>query len=68
MHVPNFGDRVVVWPADGHRVQDGDGRYGMFLPADGREVEWDCYWHRRYLDGAVHLHHPRPRAAVTSKA
>jgi hypothetical protein len=57
MSAPQLGDQVTVWPMPGLRVQDGAGRYGVFL--DGpREVTWDEYWQRRYLDGAVLLHDP----------
>lgn len=59
---PNFGDVVYVWPAVGQRVQDGDGNYGKALSPDGRDVTWDAYWHRRYLEGSVHMTDPRPRA------
>lgn len=58
--LPNLGDTRRVWPALGARVQDGEGRYGRFLSEDGREVVWDLYWHRRYLDGAISFHDPRP--------
>lgn len=66
-NLPKLGDLVRVWPADGARVQDGADRFGVFLSADGCAVAWDFYWHRRYLDGSVHLHDPRAAAASSSK-
>ena len=63
MMTPNLGDRVVIWPTPGASVQDGAGRFGVFL--DGRrEVVWDEYWHRRFLDGAVLFHDPTPPKAT----
>lgn len=59
--LPNLGDLVRVWPADGLRVQDGAGNYGRILAVEGREVQWSEYWHRRLLEGSVHLHDPRPK-------
>ena len=64
MNQPNLNDSIRVWPSPGQRVQDGAGAYGKFLAADGREVVWDHYWHRRLLDGSVCLHDPRPRATT----
>lgn len=62
MHLPNFGDRVWVWPS-APNVQDGETAIGRFLAPGGREVVWDSYWHRRFLEGAVHRHDPRPAAS-----
>lgn len=59
-NLPHFGDHVKVWPAAGVRVQDGAEKFGHFLATDGREVIWDVYWHRRFLEGAIHLHDPEP--------
>ncbi len=58
--LPSMGDRVRIWPAPGVRVQDGADQFGVFLSVEGREVTWDAYWHRRYLEGALHLLDPRP--------
>ena len=63
LNLPNIGDRVRVWPAAGLNVQNGDGAFCKFLPSGGREVAWDSYWHRRLLDGAIHLHDPSPATA-----
>lgn len=62
-NLPNLGDRLHVWPALGVRVQDGADKYGVFMAPDGRDVVWDAYWHRRYLEGAVHLGDPAPASA-----
>ena len=62
MHsLPQLGDTVRVWPA-APQVQDGTGAYGRFLAPAGRAVVWDDYWHRRLLDGSIHLHDPAPAA------
>jgi len=65
---PSFGEKLRVWPAAGVRVQDGADRFGKFLSPDGREVVWDSYWARRYLEGSVHLHDPRPAPAARPAA
>ena len=54
--LPALGDLVHVWPALDLRVLDGSGRA---VPPEGRDVTWDAWWHRRFLEGALHLHDPR---------
>ena len=61
-NLPTMGDRVRIWPALGARVQDGAASIGRMLPLDGREVSWDAYWHRRYLEGSILFHDPQPVA------
>jgi len=65
--LPSMGDRVRVWPASGVRVQDGATGFGRFLPPEGREVEWDAYFHRRFLEGSVLLHDPAPGDATEKR-
>jgi hypothetical protein len=60
MEHPRIGQLVKVWPAAGVRVQDGADRMGKFLSPEGREVVWDSYWERRFLDGHIHLRNPTP--------
>jgi hypothetical protein len=66
LDLPSLGQKVHIWPAAGVKVQDGDGAYGRFLAIAGREVVWDTYWHRRFLDGAIHLHDPAPAVRYPS--
>jgi hypothetical protein len=68
LQLPSFGERVKVWPALGVRVQDGADRFGVFLLPDGREVIWDSFFHRRWLDGSIHLHDPRPASRAAAVA
>lgn len=66
--LPHFGDRVKVWPAVGVRVQDGAEKFGHFLAPTGREVTWDIYWHRRFLEGSIHMHDPAPGSSAKPAA
>lgn len=65
--LPHFGQRVKVWPRAGARVQDGAEKFGHFLASTGRDVTWDVYWHRRFLDGDIHLHDPAPQKAPATE-
>jgi hypothetical protein len=67
LNLPHFGASVKVWPAPGLRVQDGDGAHGRFLAPSGREVVWDAFFHRRFLDGSVLLHDPAPAPAPAKR-
>lgn len=67
-NVPNFGDRVTVWPMPKVRVQDGEGKLGVAMAEGGREVEWSEFWYRRLLDGAISFTDPRPVAEDTPVA
>lgn len=61
--LPNFGDRVRVWPMPGRNVQAGDTPIldgGAFLAGDGVEVTWSHSWHRKLLAGDIIFHDPRP--------
>ena len=62
-NLPQLGDHIYVWPAVGQRVQAGAEKFGHFLAAAGAEVVWDVYWHRRFLEGAIHLHDPAAKPA-----
>ena len=46
---------TLVIPAAGLTIVDPAAGQGpeMFLPAEGREVEWSAYWERRLRDGDV---------------
>lgn len=43
--------RITVVPASGRVVPDPEA--GDLLPAEGREVQFNAWWQRRYNDGDV---------------
>lgn len=47
------GQTVRVWPRPGLRVLVDPRMPGRFLPDEGADVAWSCWWHRRALDGSV---------------
>lgn len=58
MNHPRIGERVYVRPSNpAVRVQRGDGLYTQFLPAEGAEVLWDEFLHRRLCEGAIEWMH-----------
>ena len=61
---PNLGDRVMVYPRPGHRVQV-DGIIGRFLAGAGEEVMWSEWYHERRRDGSISLY---PFVPVAPKA
>lgn len=48
---------MFVQPAPGLVIRDPDLK--DLLPVEGREVPDNDYWHRRVLDGDVHLVDPK---------
>ena len=51
---PTLGERVYVRPVSPQMpVQRAEGVYGQFLPAEGAEVLWDSFLHRRLEEGAI---------------
>ena len=66
LNVPNFGDRVRVWPAPNRRIQNGprpiDAMGGGRLLADeGAEVIWSPFHFEQLRSGDLFLHDPTPR-------
>lgn len=64
--LPEFGQRVKVWPFPGRAVQDGPRPVdalggGRFLPSDGKVVEWSPYLYEQMRAGDLLLHEP-PKA------
>lgn len=53
MNHPQNGERVLVIPTPGMKVQRGENMYGQFLAPDGQEVLWDEFLHRRLNEGAL---------------
>jgi hypothetical protein len=53
MNHPKIGERVLVVPREGLRVQRGEFMYGQFLPPQGQEVLWDEFLHQRLNEGAI---------------
>lgn len=67
VNLPNFKDRVRVWPHKGTKIQASevailDG--GSFLPPDGKNVTWSPFWHARLMNGEIILHDPRTAEEV----
>lgn len=50
---PSFGDRVLVRPRKGLRVQEHEQIFGRFMPEDWQERLWDEWLHRRFRDGSI---------------
>lgn len=63
INLPNFGDRVKVWPFPGRKVQldarpvatDKGGRY---CEDEGQEVVWSEFHYEQYRQGDLLLHPP----------
>ena len=83
MTLPELGATVRLYPAPVanaemkpgrpvplRRVQDGAGNYGRFLPEEGAERVFDCFFAQRLLAGDVMLTNPRgaPVAAPVAPA
>lgn len=71
VNLPNFKDRVRVWPHKGTKIQASqvpilDG--GAFLSPAGKMVEWSPFWHARLLAGEILLHDPRTAAEIEADA
>jgi hypothetical protein len=63
VNLPNLGDKLHVWPAQGLKVQDSktpisDG--GRWMDPEGRDVVWDEFRYGQFLHGEIHLHSPKP--------
>lgn len=75
--LPEFGDKVRIWPFPGRKVQDGPrpiDKFGggrVLEPSeDGREVEWSPFVLEQYRAGDILLHAPpsaSPAAAPKPK-
>jgi hypothetical protein len=62
-NLPNFGDRVRVWPMPGRKVQDGPRPVdqwggGRFMPSKGVEVVWSLYYLEQLRSGDLLMHAP----------
>lgn len=69
--LPNFGQRVYVWPFPGRNVQNGDTAIldgGSFLASEGKEIVFSEYWYRRVLAGEISFTDPRPAGAASSSS
>jgi len=72
--LPEFGDKVKVWPFPGRKIQDGPRPIDKFgggrvLAEEGREVEWSPFLLEQYRAGDLLLHAPpAPEAAAAPKA
>lgn len=62
---PRNGTRVLVWPTHG-RVPVGEMAGAVFLPVEGRTVEWSRWWSQRRRDGDITLSDPNPKPAPKS--
>lgn len=73
--LPEFGQKVKIWPFPGRKVQDGprpvdQAGGGRFL-AEGREVVWSPFYHEQLRSGDILLHAPpedKPEEKADAKA
>lgn len=61
--LPEFGDKVLIWPFPGRRIQDGPRPLDKFgggrvLDEQGREVEWTPFLLEQLRAGDILLHAP----------
>lgn len=66
LNLPEHRSRIRVWPRPGRNVMAAEPspRPSGWMRPEGKEVTWSPFWHRRLLSGDIHLHDPRPGAAV----
>lgn len=53
MNHPQNGERVLVIPTPGMKVQRGENMFGQFIAAKGEPLLWDEFLHRRLEEGAL---------------
>lgn len=58
--MPEFGDRIHVWPHPGSNVRQF-AELNRFLPPEGMVLPWSPWLKERLDDGSIHLTDPAPK-------